>query len=61
MLTWTKAIYITETGKTVYAGVCLAADDKPTGGDIGNGSKLTEIDTATDFLYDEAGESWISQ
>ena len=42
--------------KILIEGECLSTDDKPT--DYANGSILFEMDTATMYMYDEAGESW---
>ena len=40
-------------------GTCLSTDEKPTGGDLYNGSKLDEIDTGKSYRYNAAGETWV--
>ena len=40
-------------------GVCLSSDTKPTSG-IVNGSILTEMDTGTVYMYNQAGAQWLS-
>lgn len=40
-------------------GRCLSTDEKPTGGDLFNGSKLIEMDTGKVCYYDAAGEQWL--
>lgn len=44
-------------GKTYIEGRCLSSDSKPTTG-IANGSLLLEMDTATMYMFDEAGQTW---
>ena len=46
------------SGKHYFEGVCLSSDSKPTGGNICNGSKLLELDTATLYIYDEENNTW---
>lgn len=39
-------------------GHCLSTDEKPTGGDLYNGSQLVEIDTGKTCYYDMENETW---
>lgn len=56
-LTWHKREIISG-GKAYYEGACLAADEKPTGDHIFNGSKLMEMDTSTMYIYDAENGVW---
>lgn len=40
-------------------GHCLSTDEKPTGGDLFNGSKLIEMDTGKTLYYDADNETWL--
>jgi len=41
-----------------FEGTCLSSDTKPTQG-VANGSKLLEMDTATLYMWDAAGQQWL--
>lgn len=40
-------------------GFCLSTDTKPVG--LCTGSKMVEVDTGAEYLYDESGETWMEQ
>ena len=62
MLTWDKSKIVgyDANGEPLEKkeGYCMSTDDKPTGGGIANGSKLDEINTGTEYRYDQAGAQW---
>lgn len=58
MLTFSGQI-LTVEGTYLRHGACLSTDAKPTGGNMGNGSVLKEIDTGAVYRYDAAGAQWI--
>lgn len=61
MVTYENAVLVPSYGgagsKYRKEGSCLSTDTKPT--DLANGSILKEMDTATVYFYDEAGEQWL--
>lgn len=56
MLKWNE-MKLTEEGRWLCAGCCLAADEKPVG-TVANGSQLVEMDTGRLFLFDEENALW---
>lgn len=58
MLTFSKQI-LTAEGKYLRRGSCLSTDTKPTGGNMGNGSVLKEIDTGAVYRYNAAASTWV--
>lgn len=59
MLNWTYVNYNVPGATEPYReGACLSTDEKPAGADIGNGSKLMEMDTSILFLYDKDAGEW---
>lgn len=62
MLTWesSKIVGYDANGDPLErkSGYCVAADTKPTGGSIANGSRLIEMDTGKVYFYDEEGGAW---
>lgn len=62
MVTWNRTTWggdIEGSGLLYKEGHCLSTDEKPTGGDLYNGSKLIEMDTGKVCYYDADGETWI--
>ena len=61
MITFEYAVLVPPQGGTGSKyrkeGSCLSTDAKPT--NLANGSILKEMDTATIYLFDEAGEQWL--
>ena len=59
MLTWYLQDTPTASGDVYREGNILSTDSKPTGGDLANGSKLLEMDTAKLYSYNKDGEAWV--
>ena len=60
MVTWFREIYRVSDGTTFRDGVCLSTDSKPTPTDMGNGSRLEEMDTGAIYRYDSDGGQWVT-
>jgi len=62
MLTWesSKIVGYDANGDPLErkSGYCVAADTKPTGGSIANGSRLIEMDTGKVFFFDAESGEW---
>lgn len=46
-------------GKRLIKAVALAADTKPTGDDLANGSVCIIMNGGTKYYYDEHGKDWV--